>query len=224
MVPIPRIILVGHQLLRVQAALLAPLLKDPPARIDLIPEQALTIILALDLVEPLHHVDQAQFIIAEILLCIDLVLFDPSPGPSGDRLPGVVDQPGAHQLSGDLILFGAIEYWRDRLEPEAACRPPEVRLENLADIHASRHAQRVEDDLDRRAIGQERHVFDRHHTRDHTLVAVSARHLVALSELALLSHAHTHQLIDPGRQVTVLLAIEHVHIDHATMLAVRQTQ
>jgi hypothetical protein len=35
-------------------------------------------------------------------------------------------------------------------------------FEDLTDVHARRHAQRVQHDVDRRAVLEERHVFDRH--------------------------------------------------------------
>ncbi len=48
---------------------------------------------------------------------------------------------------------------RDRLEAELGAGPAEVGLENLAHVHTARHAQRIEHDLHRRAVGQERHVL-----------------------------------------------------------------
>ena len=63
--------------------------------------------------------------------------------------------------------------------------PAEVRLEDLTDVHTRRHAERIEDDLDRRSIGQVRHVFFRQDAGDDALVAVAAGHLVADGELAL---------------------------------------
>ena len=61
------------------------------------------------------------------------------------------------------------------LEDSAA----EVCLEDLTDVHAGRDAQRVQHDVDRRAIRQERHVFLAHDARDDTLVTVAACHLIA---------------------------------------------
>ena len=42
---------------------------------------------------------------------------------------------------------------------ETARGPAEVRLEDLPDVHARRHAERVQHDVDRRAVGQVRHVL-----------------------------------------------------------------
>ena len=64
-------------------------------------------------------------------------------------------------------------------KPSLRAGPAQVRLENLADVHTAGHAQRVEQDLHRRAVGQERHVFLGQDLGDHALVAVPAGHLVA---------------------------------------------
>ncbi len=70
-----------------------------------------------------------------------------------------------------------------------------MRLQNLADVHARRHAERIEHDIHRLTVGQERHVFLRHDLGDHALVAVTAGHLVARLRLAFhrdedLDHLH----------------------------------
>jgi hypothetical protein len=63
------------------------------------------------------------------------------------------------------------------------------------DVHARGHAERVEHHVDRRAVGEEGHVLDRHHLGDDALVAVAPGHLVAGLQLALhrdedLDHLH----------------------------------
>ena len=73
--------------------------------------------------------------------------------------------------------------------------PAEMGLEDLADIHPARHAQRVQHDVDLGAVFQIRHVLDRHDARDDALVAVPAGHLVAGLQFALhrdedLDHLH----------------------------------
>ena len=58
-------------------------------------------------------------------------------------------------------------------------------LEYLAHVHARRHAQRIQNNFDRRSVRQIRHVFFRQDARDNALVTVSPGHLVAYGELAL---------------------------------------
>ena len=60
---------------------------------------------------------------------------------------------------------------------------------------------RVQDDVDRRAVGGEGHVLDRKDLGDNTLVAVTTGELVALADLARLSNVDTNQLVDARRQV-----------------------
>ena len=48
------------------------------------------------------------------------------------------------------------------LEAQALRRPAQVGFQHLTDVHARRHAQRIQHDVDRRTVGEVRHVFDRH--------------------------------------------------------------
>jgi hypothetical protein len=73
-----------------------------------------------------------------------------------------------------------------------------VGLEDLADVHAARDAERVEDDVDGRAVLEERHVLLVDDLRDDALVAVAAGELVALGDLALLGHEHATRSLTPG--------------------------
>ena len=45
--------------------------------------------------------------------------------------------------------------------PAGVSDPAQVHLKNLPDVHSGGHTQRVEDDVDRGAVRQERHVLDR---------------------------------------------------------------
>ncbi len=118
----------------------------------------------------------------------------------------------------------AVEDRRRDLETECVRRVPEVGFEHLAEVHAARHAERVEDDLDGRAVRQVRHVLDRHDPRDDALVAVASGHLVALGDLSLLGDVDADQLVDAGRQLVIALAAEHLDVDDDAALAVRDAQ
>jgi hypothetical protein len=89
-------------------------------------------------------------------------------------------------------------------KPSSSADPAERGLQDLPDVHAARHAERVEHDLHRRAVGQERHVLLGHDPGDDALVAVAARHLVADADLALLGDVDLHQLHHAGRQLVGL--------------------
>ena len=80
-------------------------------------------------------------------------------------------------------------------------------FENLTDIHARRHAERIEHDVDMGAVIEERHVFHRHDLRDDALVAVTAGHLVARLQLALHRDEHFDDLHHARRQFIAALQL-----------------
>ena len=86
------------------------------------------------------------------------------------------------QLLLEFVHFAAaaprIEHLAN-LTAEADAGPAQVGLQDLTHVHAARHAERVEDNVDRGAVLGIGHVLHRNDLRDHALVAVAAGHLVA---------------------------------------------
>src|SRR6185369_1789392 len=113
----------------------------------------------------------------------------------------VLRQAGLLELALDLLDRGPGEHRRRAVVAQRVRRPAEVGLEDLADVHAARHAERVQDDLHHLAIRQVGQVFLRHDARHHALVAVAAGHLVAHRQLATLGDVHLHQLHHARRQL-----------------------
>src|SRR3954470_19356071 len=74
-------------------------------------------------------------------------------------------------------------------------RPAEVRLEDLADVHAARHAERVQQDVDGAPVLEERHVLLGHDFGNDALVAMAAGELVALRDLALLRDVDADEFV-----------------------------
>ena len=102
--------------------------------------------------------------------------------------------------------------------------PAEVRLEHLADVHPARHAERVEDDVHRATVREERHVLLGDDLRDDALVAVAAGELVALGDLALRRDEDADELVDARRQVVAARAVEGLDVDDDAALAVRHLE
>ena len=104
------------------------------------------------------------------------------------------------------VFFGAaVEDRRRERETEDLADVSEMGLENLAHVHPARNTERIEDDLDRRAVGQVGQILDRQNPRDDALVAVAAGHLVSDLELALHGDVDLDQLDDARRQLVSLL-------------------
>ena len=93
------------------------------------------------------------------------------------------------------------------LRPSSLAAQPEVRFENLPDVHTRGNAERIEHDLDRSAVGQIGHIFFGHDARDHALIAVAAGHLVADRKLALHGDVDFDQLDDAGRKLVAFLEL-----------------
>ena len=114
------------------------------------------------------------------------------------------------ELVAEALRLAGLHVGVDRLRDllaEARRRPAEMGLEDLADIHAARHAERIEHDVDMRAVVEERHVLDRHDARDDALVAVAAGHLVAGLDLALHRDEDLDHLHDAGRKLVAALQL-----------------
>ena len=97
-------------------------------------------------------------------------------------------------------------------------------FEDLADVHAGGHTQRVQNDVDRRPVCQIRHVFDGKNLGDDTLVAVAASQLVADADLALLGHVDLDQLVDPGREFGTEVPVVDLDVDDLARLTVGELE
>src|SRR4029079_15600928 len=91
----------------------------------------------------------------------------------------VLRQAGVAQLVLDLRLVRTVEHGGRGLQALLVEGPAEVRLEDLADVHPARHAERVEDDVDRRAVRQERHVLGGQHVGGTALLSMAGGPLIA---------------------------------------------
>ena len=76
------------------------------------------------------------------------------------------------------------------LQAHAASAPAQVHFQNLTDVHTARYAKRIENEIDRRAIFEIRHIFDGQDVTHDALVTVTTGHLIADLDLALNCDAH----------------------------------
>jgi hypothetical protein len=171
--------------------------------------------LVLDKMVELEHVDVADG---------DVPVERLARSPVAEHDLAVLRKAGEAQLLADLLLGRTVEDGRRGLEASLLERPPEVGLQDLADVHSARHAERVEDDVDRGSVRQVRHVFRGQNPGDDALVAVAAGHLVADADLALLGNRDPDQAVHARHEFVAFLAAEDPDIDDLAALAVRQAE
>ena len=102
-----------------------------------------------------------------------------------------------HEVPNDLFL-DAVENRCGNFEAERLGSNTEVGFEHLTDVHPRRHAERIEADVDGRAVVKEGHVFFGNDRGDNALVSVATGHLVTDRELALGGDEDLHFLDDAG--------------------------
>src|SRR3989338_970109 len=128
--------------------------------------------------------------------------------------------PRAFKFRTDLLFRDAQERWSDRLIAVRMRRETEVKFEDLAQVHAGRHTERGQDDVDRSTVFHVRHFFDGEYLRDDTLVAVAACKLVTDRDIAELGDLYIDAFDDATFQVVALLAREYLDADDAPAFAV----
>ena len=121
--------------------------------------------LVVDQVAELEHVDVANRHTLFERLAGDTVIQQALP---------VLGEARLFEHLADFILVGAFEDRRREAHVELVTGPAEVGLEDLPDIHPRRHAERIENDLHRCPVGQERHVLFWEDLRDNALVSMAA--------------------------------------------------
>ncbi len=172
-----------------------------------------------------RQINQADFLfILEVLRGIGVHAVKPFPGFLAGHAPGFINHPGARQFGFNFVLTRPVKNRRDGTETEAFCRPTQVRFKHLTNIHTPGNTQRIQDNVHRAAVFQERHILNRHNHRDHTLVSVAPRHLIASHYLAALGNRYAHHLINPRGKVRVFFTREYLNIHNNPTFAVRHLE
>ncbi len=116
-------------------------------------------------------------------------------------------QTGLLEVLLDQVLTRPFKHRCGVFDPQLVSSPAEMGLENLAHVHARGDAERVQHNLNRRAVRQERHVLFGEHAGDDALVAVTPSHLVTGGQLALHRDIDLHGPDHARRKLVALLEL-----------------
>ena len=98
----------------------------------------------------------------------------------------------------NVIFLRTVKHRRRHVKAQRPGSQGQMDFQHLSDIHTGRHAQRIQHDIQRTAVRQIRHILHRQHAGNHTLVTVTAGHLISYGNLSLLCNVYTYRLIDAG--------------------------
>ena len=106
---------------------------------------------------------------------------------------------GLHQQLLDILLGSAVKHGSGHVPAQRLGGHAQVHLQHLAQVHTGGNAQRVQNNLQGRAIRHKGHILLAQNAAYNALVAVTASHLVAHADLALLSNVDANHFIHAGR-------------------------
>ena len=130
------------------------------------------------------------------------------------------------QIQGihNVILIRTVKNRRGNVKSECFCSQAQMDFQHLSDVHTGRHTQRVQHDIQRTPVRKERHILHRKHTRNHTLVPMTSRHLVAYGNLPLLRNINADSLVHARRQLVAVIPGKYLCVYNNAVFSVRYFQ
>ncbi len=134
-------VLVDHHLGGAVTLLLQPVAQPrAPGRVVVRQDRVHLLDAITTLAEIVAQVQVARILVVLEGLLVDLLLGEPVPSAHPQAHPGPVDEPRPGQLGHDLVLVGPVGYGGGHPEAQPVRRPAQMRLQDLADVHAAGNA------------------------------------------------------------------------------------
>ncbi len=119
-----------------------------------------------------------------------------------------------------LLHCTSVEDRSRELDTQFGTCPTEYSLEDLTDVHTGRHTHRVQHDIHRRTVSQERHVLYAHDLGYDTFVTVTTGHLVTHADLTAFGDIDLRHLDDTVRQLVADSEVEFLALERGVHLLV----
>ena len=94
-------------------------------------------------------------------------------------------------------------------------------LQDLTDVHTRRHTQRIQYDIQRTAIWQERHILYRKYAGNDTLVTMTSCPLITYRNLTFLGNVNADSLVYARSQLVAVLSGKYFCVDDDAVSTVR---
>src|SRR3989338_2463385 len=132
----------------------------------------------------------------------------------------VFGQTGFFKLLSDFIFRGSVETGRNGVITQFFRRPAKMSFQNLADVHTTGHAQRIKNDVHRRAVFQIRHILQGQYFGNNAFVAMPAGQLVADGNFSQFGDFNMNLFDYPRLQLVSHISGKNFDSDDPTLLAV----
>ena len=96
-----------------------------------------------------------------------------------------------------------------------------MHLQDLSDVHSGRYAQRVQHDIQRTSVRQERHILYRKYAGNDTLVTMTSCHLITYRNLTFLGNVNADSLVYARSQLVAVLSGKYFCVDDDAVSTVR---
>ena len=124
----------------------------------------------------------------------------------------------------NIFLVCAVENRSGYVKSKCCCCKAQVDLQHLSDVHTGRHTQRIQHDVQRTSVRQERHILYRKYTGNDTLVSVTTSHLIADRDFSLLCDVDADCLVYSRRKFVAVFTGKYFGVHDDTILTVRYFQ
>ena len=101
----------------------------------------------------------------------------------------------------DIVQRGTIKNRSCKLQSQILSGPTQHGFEYLSQVHTGRHTQRIQTNINRSSVRQERHILYPYHAGYNTLVTVTSCHLITDLQFTFLSHVNLSHLDNSGRKL-----------------------
>ena len=159
--------------------------------------------LDLGFVRPIEHRGGNRYAAAKVVCKFrDLVI--------GERIHVILVTSGAVDLAKLFSQPGGIcarIQHLANLPTQMTGGPPKMAFQHLSNVHPGGYAERIQHDIDSGTVFHIRHILDRDNSRNHTLIAVAARHLVSRLQATLDGNEYFDHLEHTGRQIISCLKL-----------------
>ena len=100
----------------------------------------------------------------------------------------------------DIVQACTVENRSSEFQSQFFTGPAQYSFENLSQVHTGRYTQRIQTNIHRSTVGQERHIFNPYNTGYDTFITVTSCHLITDLQFTFFRYVNFSHFDDAGRK------------------------